>query len=611
MATVGRSIILQNCLRPVARAGILSGLAAGQIRELGERDLSHASSTRAADRDDEPENSAAGPSGDASAAAIAPHPGSTKMPRWGTADLIDAPRFKLRNWFAMIGPGLVAGGSAIGGGEWLMGPEVTARYGGGLLWLASLSIFFQTIYNVEISRYTLYTGEPIFTGKFRTLPGPGFWLCVYLVLDFGMVFPYLAASAATPLGAVILGRMPTPDTIPGDKTMLRFLSYCIFLGAFVPLVVGGKVYNSLKALMFFKIVVVLGFLLFIAVVYSSVDTWREIVGGFFKFGSVPVQAGADLNGNGTIDPDERKEEVRNVFVAAANGEKLPTIDFTLLASIAALVAIAGNGGLSNTPISNYTRDQGWGMGWHVGAIPSMIGGRKITLSHVGSIFQVNSQSLPRWRRWYRHVFRDQFAVWLPACFIGLALPSMLSVEFLPRGTVADSWTAAGMTADAVRDRVSDPSVTFGGATTGQFMWYMTLFCGFLVLAPSMATTVDGVVRRWVDVFWTASPRLRALETTAIKKVYFWVLASYGVFGMVMLSVSEPKQLLLTATLILNYALGFSCWHTLAVNTFLLPPALRPNWINRLLLIVGGLFFTCLSVLSTLQKLGLLERLFPS
>lgn len=530
------------------------------------------------------------------------------MPHWGAAELIDAPHFTWRNWFAMIGPGLVAGGSAIGGGEWLMGPVVTARYGGGLLWLAMLSILFQTVYNVEISRYTLYTGEPIFTGKFRTLPGPMFWLCVYVVLDFGMIFPYLAANAATPLAAVLWGRMPQPGIIDGDESGLRVLSYVIFIGSFVPLVIGGKVYNSIKALMFFKIVVVFGFLLFVAAVYSSWNTWSEIGSGFLKIGSVPVQTGTDVDGNGQIDPHERKEEVKNAFVSVAKGEGLPAIDFTLLASIAAMVAIAGNGGLSNTPISNYTRDQGWGMGWHVGAIPSMIGGRKIKLSHVGSVFQVTALSLGRWRRWYRHVLRDQFVVWMPACIIGLALPSMMSVEFLPRGTEANKWTAAGMTAGAIRDRVSDPSVPLGSENTGQFFWYMTLLCGFLVLAPSMVTTVDGVVRRWVDVFWTASPRLRALETTAIKKVYFWVLAFYGGFGLIMLSVSEPTKLLETAALILNYALGFSCWHTLAVNTFLLPPALRPNWLIRICLLVGGLFFTVLSVLSTLQKLGLLEKL---
>ena len=91
--------------------------------------------------------------------------------------------------------------------------------------------------------------------------------------------------------------------------------------------------------------------------------------------------------------------VENVFVFWLTRGHLPAIDFTLIAFIAAMAAIAGNGGLSNTPISNFTRDQGWGMGHHVGAIPSMVGGQGITLSHVGSVFEVNQQSLPRWRRW--------------------------------------------------------------------------------------------------------------------------------------------------------------------------------------------------------------------
>ena len=58
-----------------------------------------------------------------------------------------------------------------------------------------------------------------------------------------------------------------------------------------------------------------------------------------------------------------------------------------------MVAISGNGGLSNTPISNYTRDQGWGMGSAVGAIPSIIGGREIRLSHVGKVFPISQESL--------------------------------------------------------------------------------------------------------------------------------------------------------------------------------------------------------------------------
>ncbi len=514
----------------------------------------------------------------------APYPGSKRMPRWNTGKLIDAPTFTQRNWFAMLGPGLLMGGAAIGGGEWLMGPAVTARYGGALMWLATLSILAQAFYNIEISRYTLYTGEPIFTGKFRIFPGPRFWLCAYLLLDFGSVFPYLAANAATPLAAVLLGG-ELPDPLHNDMHwwMMRLLGYAIFLLAFVPLVVGGKIYNSLKAIMSFKIVAVMGFLLVLAIFHSSWSTWAEIFSGFLKFGTTP-SGGA---------------ETANVFVSLFRGEGLPPIDLSTIALLAAFAAISGCGGLSNVPISNYTRDQGWGMGFHVGAIPSVIGGRHLSLSHVGMVFEVTAESLRRWSRWYRRVVRDQVGVWVPACFLGIALPSMLSVQFLPRGTVASDWVAAGMTSDGVKRHVGEA----WGVGAGELFWYLAMFCGFIVLAPSMAATIDGVVRRWVDVFWTASPRLRRLDPRNIRWVYFGVLAGYCLFGLIMLSAAPPLQLLKIAANIFNFALGFSCFHTLIINLTLLPPELRPGWFVRVGLFCSGLFFTLLATITVLQFAG--------
>lgn len=596
--------------------------------------------------------------------SLAPHPGSQAMPRWGKASLIPAPTFTLRNWIGLIGPGLVMGASAIGGGEWLVGPSVTARYGGALMWLATISILCQGLYNVEISRYTLYTGEPIFTGKFRTLPGPAFWIVVYLMLDFGAVFPYLAASAATPVVVVLKGGvLPAPDKDVGDWWLMKTTATAIFALSIVPLVFGGKIYNSLKLVMSFKLVVVLGFLLFLAIFYSHASTWREILTGFFKFGTVPIQRDEDLNQNGVMDtgedwdgdghldvvepsipksvdtdndakPDDwvkgsdgkplKFEDIdgdgyqdganaENLFVSLFTKGKLPPLDLQLIAMIAALAAIAGNGGLSNTPISNFTREQGWGMGHHVGAIPSIVGGRGISLSHVGCVFDVNEETLPRWKKWYRHVFRDQWAVWVPACFIGVALPSMLSVEFLRRGTDAGSWNGAALTARGVGDAVANPpadvlcstsglSNVVSGSQWGNLFWALTLFCGFLVLAPSMASTIDGVIRRWVDAFWTASARLRKMKPDFIRHVYFRVLMVYTAFGLIMLWVYEPRPLVEISTLFYNYALGFSCWHTLAINTLLLPRELRPNWFVRIGLIFGGMFFVLLGIVATYQKL---------
>jgi Mn2+/Fe2+ NRAMP family transporter len=223
-----------------------------------------------------------------------PQPGTAHMPAWTVGELPAAPKFRWSQLALMVGPGLVMGASAIGGGEWLTGPLVTARYGGALLWLATLSILFQVIYNVEISRYTLYSGEPIFTGKFRIAPNPMFWVVMYLLLDFGSILPYLASNAAIPLAAMIRGHIPDPSLLE-DAVLLKRLSCGIFVSVFIPLCLGGRVYNSIKIIMTFKLVVVIGFLTLLAICFSTRETWKEIGSGFFKFGNVPVIPAEDLN----------------------------------------------------------------------------------------------------------------------------------------------------------------------------------------------------------------------------------------------------------------------------------------------------------------------------
>lgn len=597
---------------------------------------------------------------------VAPHPGSQQMPRWDAGELIDAPVFRWRNLLAFIGPGLVMGAAAIGGGEWLAGPQVTARYGPALLWVASVSILFQVLYNIEISRYTLYTGEPIFTGKFRVPPGPMIWVVFYLLLDWGTLAPFLAMGAASPLIAVYHGEIPKPDD-PHNVLLVKIVSSAILGGCALPLIFGGKIYNSLKVIMTFKLVAVIGFLLFLMLFYSYPSTWWGIASGFAKIGTVPIVRGEDTNDNGVLDPGEDIDgdghldvvepalpktvdvnkdgvpddwahdtqgnaikfadldgdgirdgaNVDNLFTSLASKGTLPIVDWSLMAMIAGLAAIAGNGGLSNTPISNFTRDQGWGMGHHVGAIPSMIGGHGITLSHVGCVFDVNARTLPRWRRWYKHIVRDQTMVWMVACFVGVGLPSVLSVGFLKRGTECDDYNTASLTAGGVEERVANPpsdvlaskvglSRILVGKTAGRFFWGSTLFCGFLVLATSMVSTMDGFIRRWLDVFWTAIPALRRLHISRIGQVYFCLLVGYLAIGLCIIwSPVSPAGVFKIATTGFNFALGFSAWHTLIVNTTLLPLELRPNWLIRIGLVFGGIFFICLGVLSVMKMTGVI------
>ncbi len=508
----------------------------------------------------------------------APYIGSKQMPRWTTGELGKAPIFGWRQIPMLIGPGLVMGAAAVGGGEWLTGPFVTARYGGALLWLATLSILGQVLYNIEISRYTLYSGEPIFTGKFRTMPGPVFWLVIYILMDLGSFLPYLSSNAAIPLTAMYLGRLPDPAT---DGTLLTTVACGILLLSLSPLVFGGKVYSSMKYVMSFKLIIVIGFLAFLALGYSTWETWAEIGYGFVRFGTLPYQG----------ETPESQPQLLNPLTAWWNGQSLPALDLSMIGLVTAMAAIAGNGGLTNTPVSNYTRDQGWGMGKEVGAISSIVGGHSIQLSHVGKVFRVTQESLKNWRGWLKHVQREQFYVWMPACFLGMALPSMLSVQFLPRGVVpADKWLAAGMTADGVAAAV--------GPNYGLLFWHLTLFCGFLVLATSSLTTAEGALRRWVDVFWTASPMLRTWDPRWIGRLFFGSVVAYALFGLVLLNLVKGDKLLVWTTTFYNFALGLSCFHVIFVNRLLLPKELKPGFFRCAGLVLAGSFYTFIALIAT-------------
>ncbi|MEZ6072107.1 MAG: hypothetical protein R3C10_18080 [Pirellulales bacterium] len=103
------------------------------------------------------------------------------------------------------------------------------------------------------------------------------------------------------------------------------------------------------------------------------------------------------------------------------------------------------------------------------------------------------------------------------------------------------------------------------------------------------------------MIWTASPRLRKWAPEDIGKLYFTVLVSWAAFGAIMLPLN-PQALLHIATMIMNFALGFSCWHALAVNVILLPRELRPNWIIRITLASASAFFTAMATVATYVSL---------
>lgn len=599
--------------------------------------------------------------------------GGTRLPAWDVDQLPEPPAMR---WSpaALIGPGLMMAGAAIGGGEWLTGPRNTALYGGALMWLAGLSIFLQVFYNLEVIRYAVYCGESIFVGIFRMWPGPRFWTLVYLAIDFFGLWPYLSASAAVPLAAAFLGHVPAvlpsaydanfkearvvafaednnievseletvvarqqlraelsaelvridwqltnasetdasalhvqreqvaaslaenkpfadaasdnadafPDSVQQwrvrEQRLVKGLGIAIFLGAFIPLVFGGKIYKVLERIMTVKIVVVLAYLLFLGIFYVTPSAWLEAFGGFVFFSR-------DYLGS----PDgvaQFTDWKFRLFPELADGKSL---DWALLG---AFVAVAGQGGLNNAQFSSYARDKGWGMGQKVGAIPSLVGGRGLRLPHTGSCFEVTETSLPRWLAWMRHIRRDQWLIWFTGCVLGMAIPSVISLDPQYRSTVAaiGDDAAAAATAYAISSQ------------HGQIFWFLTLLCGFFVLAPNQISTTDGLARRWTEVMWTGNKWLQHLPASAVRYLYFGLLIAYGIFGVLVLLFVGGLAILKLGGCIMNFALGFSALHTLVVNNTLLPKPVRPSLLSCIGLAVCGVFFIAIAYVGAPQAL---------
>ena len=103
---------------------------------------------------------------------------------WVRADLPEPPMPRGLSWIGVCGPGIIVLGVSIGSGEFLLGPATFVKHGLSRLWVTLVAVFFQTVFNTELMRYTVATGEPVVTGFMRTRPGRTFWAWFYAALYF-------------------------------------------------------------------------------------------------------------------------------------------------------------------------------------------------------------------------------------------------------------------------------------------------------------------------------------------------------------------------------------------------------------------------------------------
>jgi hypothetical protein len=470
---------------------------------------------------------------------------------WTSSELPEPPSPAGLGWLRVVGPGVIVLGAAIGSGEFLLGPAVFVRHGLSLLWITTVAILLQTLFNTEVMRYTLATGEPVFTGFMRTGPSSRFWAGVYVLLyllQFG--WPAFAGNAAAAVFFLFARRLP----VAADADTVYVVGILLFLTCVVVLSVGRRIERTLEVLNWVLVVCILGTFVTLAVLYVPSSTWQAAAMGVVGF-------------------DAESGSFRLLPASA---------DFVLLG---ALVAYSGAGGVMNLTLSNWARDRGYGMGERAGYIPAAVGGRKVHLAHCGFVFPDDEGNSRRWRGWWRVVAADQWGVFFTGAVLGMVLPALLYVTVLPAGSDIQG---LGISAALAFGISASASALVGGVIA---------FLGAWILFKTQLDTLEAMVRSIADILWTGSERVRRWRGGDVRAVYYAVLAVTVLWGIVALRLAQPFVLLNLGANVAGCVFVLAALQLLHVNTRLLPPHVRPPVWRRAALVVTAAFYATFVALS--------------
>lgn len=480
--------------------------------------------------------------------------------------LDDVPRVpRLRD---VVGPSVIALGMGLGAGEFLLWPNLIAANGFSIWWLFWVGVLTQVVVIGEIERWSLATGESIFTGMARLTRRP-FWPWFFLVATLVSFFwPGWASQSADFTRATV-------NAVAGYEALPRWEPLALAMLAFIwcALALSKIVYNALEK---FEIALVLLFfpLLVIALMAAGVvpADLAALAKGAVSIGSAP----ADL----------------------LSGQQFPTL---LIA-----VAYAGSGGTLLLAQSLWIRDKGFAMGAYQGRIAG-IRGENEPLEDRGYAFSAaNPTALARFRAWMGLAERE--LAWT------FAVPILISVVITTLLVAATVGTERPDLAGNLSGMVLEQAA-FLRARGGTWIEAAFLMGGAMVLFSTQVGIVDTVTRISGDIFYDRVGRHRPGWT--LKRVFLLFLTAFVLASMAVIVAAwvggesvdalQPNFLVLIAgpfTIASMYC--FAAVITV-LNTRHLPAPLRmPRW--KLLgmywaIILWG-WFTAEQVSRTILQFGL-------
>ena len=451
----------------------------------------------------------AGANGSASGAQEGWNIPSRVLPAIGSADLPEPVPLR-----AIVGASVVLLATALGSGEYIIWPYITTQVGIGLLWFAVVGFSMQYFLNMEITRYTLATGETAVTGFTR------YWK------PWGVIFV---------LGAVLPNAFPGWAT--GGATLFTFLfgfgdiaiiASIVLVSTALALTLSPVVYQALEKIQMVLVSIILVFLLVGIFVATELSSWTGIV----------TQAPSGL--------------VNLPASMAALGA----------ATILGAIAFAGAGGANNLTQSNYIRDKGLGMGGRMPKIVSPITGEESAAPSLGYTFPVNEQNMNRWRGWWKVANQEQLLTFYAIGLLTLVMLSVLVNSVLGVGNFGEEFDFIEREATAL------------GNTIGSWFRSFFLFAGMVVLFSTSIGIMDYVSRLSAsELKISFFPNSQAITESRIYFTFAWIIAIAG-STILLLGLEAPLVLLIIAAagggVVMFFYSGMLIW----LNTRALPDPIK-------------------------------------
>ncbi len=473
--------------------------------------------------------------------AFTPLPMFQHIPDFQKADL---PARKGSFW-QLAGPGAVLVGLSVGAGEIIIWPRNVAQHGAGMVWAAILGVFIQLWINFEIGRWTVATGETMYTGYSRVWRG--FGPLFILLTCLGWLAPGWAQVSGSALKALLVGPDFARGTFWGSSTCWT----CITFGAVALLLFGPKmIYNSVEKTIEVLVVIITVGLILVAIMVSTRAHWQELAAGAVNFGYRP-----------------KGFPVKDLFIA---------------------IVFAGAGGTANLFYSFYLRDKNIGMGSLIPDMQNPLRGRTEAIPSSGFCYEETPENRKRFRSWMRYIVTDQvlFFWFLNTLTLLLFIFGALAVLH-PRGIIPSEGRL-----------IWDESQILGevwskwGAGWGQVGRMVFLLVGVATLFSTQLAVVDGVARSLADILCTGIPAARRFSQS---RWYMWIALVWIVIGCALTAVMEIKGIkdlgiLFSAAYMGGFAMAIYVPLTLYINLRYLPRSARPGPLNIAMMTIASMLY---------------------